>query len=107
MNLDSTNEVLGLVSLVVAVSATLLGLWVKYALPRWKMSDATHEAILGRQEIRDRSGAVIQPAQPGMVAQVAILTETLRELLDGRFRTLEDRVDDHEGRLAALEDDAA
>lgn len=107
MDLQTTDIVVGISGTAIAAVIALVGFWVKFVLPRQRMNDATNTAILGRPEVRDRSGSLIQPAQPGMVAQVAVLTETLRELVDGRFRTLEHRVDGQDERLTALEEEAA
>jgi hypothetical protein len=93
MNLDTTNEVLGLVSIIVALAVTGLGLWVKYGLPRWKESAEANAALLGRPEVKDRAGAVESPAQPGMAAQIYALTQKVEELVDiHRFQALEEKV---------------
>lgn len=109
--IDSANEWLGLVGTVVAIICAVVGLWVKYGLPRQRMNEAANTAILGRPPVKDRSGAVIQPAQPGLVAQVAELTKVVSSLaetntrLDTMKRDTSDRFHALEVRVEALEDD--
>ena len=101
MDLQTTQTVAALVGSLLAIVIGLITAWVKWGLPKQRLNAAANTAILGRPEVKDRSGAVIQPAEPGMVAQVATLTETLRELVDDRFHNLERRVNEHDDWIAA------
>lgn len=106
MSLDGTREIVTIVGACVAIAATVLGAWFKWGRPKAVQAEAVGEAILGRPEVRDRSGAVIQPAQPGMVAQVATLTETVRALVDMNQRVdrVEGEVAEVKNRVSILED---
>lgn len=71
-------SVIGGVLLIVGTLAT----WMKVGRRSAKKVEAVSDAILGRAEVLDRSGAVIQEAQPGMPAQVKALTEAVAELVN-------------------------
>lgn len=93
-----TNEVVVLVGGVLSIVGLLWGGWLKWGRPKAQRAEAMSEAMLGRAEVRDRSGALIQPAQPGMPAQVAELTDAVRELVQ-----MQHRVDGVEAQLAAVD----
>lgn len=85
MDLQSANAWLAAIGGVLLIGGTIAAA-IKWGRPKARQAEAVGEGILGRPEITDRSGAVIQPAQPGMVAQVAALTDTVRELVNMHHR---------------------
>lgn len=104
--LDSANAVTALIAGIVVILGAVGGWWYKRGRPKVRQVEAMSEAILGRAEVRDRSGAVIQKAQPGMPAQVAELTEAVRDLVKMQHRVdiVEDDVRDLQGRVTVLEE---
>lgn len=96
--LDSTNAILTLIGSLAALAALMGAWWYKYGRPM----TATSEAILGRAEVKDRSGAVIQPAQPGLPAQMARIAETVEQLVQ-----MNRRVDDVTADVAELRGEVA
>lgn len=93
--MDGTQQVVAITGGVLAIVGLAGGWWYKWG----RQMTATSEAILGRAEVTDRSGAVIQEAQPGMPAQVARLTEMV-----GRLADMHHRVDSVENRLGRVEE---
>lgn len=104
--IEGTNQVVVLVGGVLAILATLAGGWFKWGRPRAQQTAAVSEAILGRPEVTDRSGAVIQPAQAGMVAQVSELKIEVRTLVDTHLlvRGVVQDIKDVKERVKVLED---
>jgi hypothetical protein len=96
-----------------------VGGWVKWLRPRFhKIVDEiakVRDSILGREAVRDSiTGAEIAPALPGMGVRMAhqeqqmeLLTVTVTKLVDQQMQQqkLEQRVEEHEGRIAKLEAD--
>lgn len=100
--IEGISNTVVLIGGVLSIVGILAGGWLKWGRPKAKQAEAVSEAILGRPEVTDRSGAVIQPAQPGMVAQVAALTDTVRELVN-----MHQRVDGVEGEQKAIRAEVA
>lgn len=59
-----------------------------------EQAKAVADAILGEAETRDRSGNVLTPKQPGLVARTTVLEEAVRTLVnqETRIKKLEDAV---------------
>ena len=96
--MDATQQLVAVVVGCLTVVGLMAGWWYKFGRPM----AATAEAILGRAEVTDRSGAVVQEAQPGMPAQVAELAKTVRVLVEMN-RTVDGVVAD----VAVLRSDVA
>jgi hypothetical protein len=60
-----------------------------------KRLEAIGEAVLGKSEVTDFSGAVIEPAVPSLQARVSSLETLVRDSTQ--------EANQHEGRVAALE----
>ncbi len=94
-SLDSVNYTLAILGIV----GVILGWW-STAKKKAKVEQEEHEAelakqaierarrekadnaILGESEIRDASGAILQPAKPGLVARTATLEQAVGVLVD-------------------------
>lgn len=77
--------------------------YFRWAVPRMQRNEAMSDAMLGRPEVKDRSGAVVQPSQPGMPARVAELADAVKELVQMQHRV--DKVEAEQNKLAARVDD--
>ncbi len=87
--------------------------WVKVLRPRWRKAHqevvAVKTALIGRDEIRDPvTNELLSPAQEGIgvrqartESQMEILTDAVAKIADSHLR-----LENHEGRLKALEDAA-
>lgn len=104
--IESTNAVVALIGGLILIVASLGGAWLKFGRPKAQQRDAVSEAILGRPEVTDRSGAVIQPSQPGMVAQVSELKIEVRTLVDTHLlvRGVVEDIKEVKDRVKVLED---
>lgn len=104
---------LGIIALLGAVLA-----WIRWVRPRIRRGraeiTAVRHALLGREEIVDSiTGKTIEPALPGIGTRMAnqeqqmeLLAVTVTKLVDQQVhqQKLEERVDLHEARLVALEE---
>lgn len=69
--------VIGIVVGVLTILGIIVGV-VKFANKVFKQMDAIAEGVLGRPEVRDRSGAVIEKALPSIQARVSSLEDMLK-----------------------------
>lgn len=79
-------------------SATALGAIIGLCIAFWRIArrlDTIGEGVLGKPEVTDFSGAVIEPAVPSIQARVSSLESVVR---DSNKETRQ-----QEGRVAALE----
>lgn len=117
MDLSRTNEIVG-----AAIGlATLLGLvfsWIRWVRPRLQRARAeavaVRDSLVGREAIVDTiTGRVISPALPGLgvrmeaVEHAQVETKQVLEhiatLIEGQ-QDQDRRIEDHEDRIKALED---
>lgn len=103
--------------ITIGAVAGVIGGWMKWLGPRWRRARAKWvaavDSIVGREEIRDSiTDEVKVPALPGIGVRMAhqeqqmeLLTVTVTKLVDQQAhqQRLEQRVEDHESRLAKLE----
>ena len=103
--LDSPERILGLAAVVLGIVATGTGLWLGLRKQARALASLV-DAVLGHEEARDRSGAVYQPAQPGLAARLAAMDAKVDRLiaLDRRVTNLEDSHANLAGRVSVLED---
>lgn len=103
--LDSAERILALTAAVLGVLATAIGLWVGLRRQARALASLV-DAVLGHEEARDRSGAVFQPAQPGLAARLAAMDAKVDRLinLDRRVTDLEHGHAGLATRIGALED---
>lgn len=103
--MDSPERILALTAAVLGVLATAIGLWVGLRRQARALASLV-DAVLGHEEARDRSGAVFQPAQPGLAARLAAVDAKVDQIiaLDRRVTNLEDSHANLAGRVSVLED---
>jgi hypothetical protein len=111
--LDTTQAVVVVAGTVISAAAILLGLWIKYGLPRYRKTSNTVmgalETLAGRDEIRDRSTRrLIAPAVPSIGIRMETL-ETKTDDLTTVVKSLAEShalLDNHEQRIKRLEEDS-
>lgn len=101
--LDTAEQAFGFAAVVIAVIGGTTSFVV--ALRRQgKMLAAMYDAVMGQEEVRDRSGAAIRESQPGLAAGMNLMggkVESVDRKVDAlvqlpqRVSTLEARTDDH------------
>lgn len=103
--MTSTTAILALIAAVLGIIATGAGLWASLRRQARSLA-AVVDAVLGHEEARDRSGAVFQPAQPGLAARLSSVDAKLDRLinLDRRVADLEEGHANLTGRISVLED---
>jgi len=76
-----------------------IGTWLR--IGPGKQISAMADAMLGTAEVKDRSGKVSLPAQPGLVHRTNTLEESVKTLIElvAEQRVIATRVDLHETRL--------
>lgn len=111
-DLTSLNEFTGAAIGISALLGAAVG-WVKVLRPRWRNTRqeviAVKTALIGRDEIRDPvTNELLSPAQEGIgvrqartEGQMAILTDAVAKIADSH-----QRLENHEGRIKALEEAA-
>lgn len=98
-SLDSVNWTLG----ILGIAALLIGAWRSKSRQRLA---AALDALIGREEVKDRSGNVLAPAQPGAMHRLETMetaVTTLAEVVTDQ-RELRGEVSDLHHRVGVLED---
>ena len=109
--LDTAEQAFGFAAVVIAVIGGTTSFVV--ALRRQgKMLAAMYDAVMGQEEVRDRSGAAIRESQPGLAAMQRLMGSQVEGVdrkvdalvqLPQRVSALESRIDDHATRIITLE----
>lgn len=96
---------LALVAAIVGLVVGLITIWV-FVRPSAKRASAVADAILGEEAVQDRSGNIIAPERPGLVARTTTLEAAVATLVnqDARLAALEAAKVAHESRITVLED---
>lgn len=98
-SLDSVNWTLG----ILGIAATFVGVWRSKTRKRFF---AAVDAFVGREEVTDRSGNVLTPAQPGAIHRLETMetaVTTLAEVVTDQ-RELRGEVSALHQRVGVLED---
>lgn len=96
----------------IAAAATIAGLlgaayatWRRFR-PSVRRASSAVDALVGREAVTDRSGQIIEAAQPGLVHRVATVEEAVVEIrhVVALWTETQKRLDQHDGRIRQLED---
>jgi hypothetical protein len=97
-------------AVALAVAATILigacyATWRRFR-PGMRRAGAALDAIIGKEAVTDRSGQLIEPAQPGLVHRVATVEEAVVEFrhMVGLLTETQHTLTEHGARIKALED---
>lgn len=96
---------LGAAVAIAALIAAAYGAWRKFR-PSVRRASAALDAIVGKEAVIDRSGKVMESAQPGLVHRVATVEEAVVEFrhMVGLLTETQKRIAHMESRVQALED---
>lgn len=102
------NHTEALVTIAAAVVMILGGCYGAYRRfrPSVRRGSAAIDALVGREAVTDRSGNVIEAAQPGLVHRVATVEEAVVEIrhVVALWTETQHTLTDHGARIKALED---
>lgn len=104
MSLNSLSQSLDLILALAALAGVVVGIFGALRRQARQIGDMA-DALLGQQEVRDRSGAVVRDPQPGLAAQVKEMRDGLSVITQHELRisSLENTAVDHERRLVTQE----
>jgi hypothetical protein len=98
-------DLLPAAGVAVGIVGAAYGTWRRFR-PGVRRATAAIDALVGKEAVTDRSGNVIEAAQPGLVHRVATVEEAVVEIrhVVELWTETQRRLDQHDGRIKALED---
>jgi hypothetical protein len=103
--MGDAEQILTVVGLTLTALGAVYGVWRRLR-PAVRRGTAAVDALVGREAIKDRSGNVLEPAQPGLVHRVATVEEAVVEFrhVVALWTETQHTLTDHAHRIKNLED---